>query len=237
MTLEFIAIALTCRIDRSIVAHELIAGINWLLEGDFQRMIVDLLQARNFLGLTLRVFFRTLDLSDIARWWERLLRIHYPGVAPDNVICCQRLTVMENCILTQLVSIDELIVRNTHICCEAQNRLVLIGIPIIKRTMNGFRVKLVLCCWRRLNIKRREAVPIRRNKIDDASWPRLVSSVSCGSRHQCNGHRCKQCKFSHSYPLFYFFFVIRMNVSGSLAKASLPVLLTNVRTPLRLHEW
>src|SRR5690606_29130180 len=57
LTLKLFAIALTGRINGCVIAHELEARINRLFQRDFERVVIDLLQAGNFLGLALRIFF------------------------------------------------------------------------------------------------------------------------------------------------------------------------------------
>ena len=169
VTLKFLAVPLARRIDRGVVAHKLETRINRLIQRYFERMIIDLLQAGNLLGLALCIFFRPFDLGDIACWRKRFFRVHYPGVAPDNIIRRQRLSIVEESILAKFICIDEAVIRHCYIGCKTKHRLVLICIPVIECAVNGFGVEFVLRSRRSLNIKRREAVPIRRDEIDNPS--------------------------------------------------------------------
>ncbi len=63
---------LACRIDRCVVTHKLETRIDRLLQRDLERMVIDLLQTGDFLGLTLRIFLRSFDLGNVACWWECL---------------------------------------------------------------------------------------------------------------------------------------------------------------------
>src|SRR5699024_7271922 len=105
MAPELLAVTLTSGVDSSIVAHEEEAGVDRLVERDCERMIVNLLEPRNFRCLALRIVIRAFNFSDIASRREGLFGVHHSGITPDDVICRQLFVIMEISILTELVCI------------------------------------------------------------------------------------------------------------------------------------
>ena len=166
--------------DRGRAGEEVVARVDPVGDGHLERVVVDLLEAGDLLGLALLDVDRALDQPDVARAGIALAAVHDAGERPDDVVGRHLAAVVEVGVVAQLVGVDEAVVRDRDRLRELQRQLVVGGVPIVQRAMDRLVDDVVLRARRDLRIEAAEARGIGRGHADHAALARrlLLRSAS-----------------------------------------------------------
>ncbi len=154
--------------------HEVEAGISGRAQGDFQRVIVDLLQALDRVGLARAEFLHALDDGEVAGARQRVRGGREALIREDEVVGGQRLSVVEDRVLLQMVGIGGAVIGDVDRIRQFQHRGVGMGIPRIQAAMDRVGEELFLDVRAGLRVQRREGGAIGRREVECTTLARFV---------------------------------------------------------------
>ena len=163
--------------DRGRAGEEVVAGVDAVGQRHLEREVVDLLQARDLLGLALLDIDRALDDAHVARAGVALGAVHDARERPDDVVGRHLAAVMEVGVVAQLVGIGEPVLRRRHRLGELEHQLAVRGIPVVERAVQRLADDVVLGARRGVRIEAAEARGIGRRHADRAALARRLLRV------------------------------------------------------------
>ena len=168
--------------------EEVEARIDLLGQLHFEREVVDLLQAGDFLGLALLDLGRALDHADKTRAGIGLGAVHDAIVAPDDVVGRHLAAVVEISVVAQLEGINKTSARDDDLLGKLRNRLALGGVPDVERPMQAFGEDLVLGALCRMNVHAGETRAIGRRHTNGSALARCLGLRRGGECQSQTGH-------------------------------------------------
>ena len=103
--------------------------IGQLFESQRECIVINLLDAADLFGFSLRIFLCADKCADLYRPRITFGRIHNAGIGPDHIINGQFAAVMEINIVKQLIGISFAVFAGGHGLCQIKRRCILGGIP------------------------------------------------------------------------------------------------------------
>ena len=181
--------------------EEVVGRVDLVGQRHLEREVVDLLEARDLLGLVLLDIDGALDDADVTRRRIALAAVHDARERPDDVVGRHLAAVMEIGVVAQLVGIGEAVFRRRYRLGQLEHQLAVLRIPIVERALQRLADDIVLRARRGVRVEAAEARGIGRRHADRAALARRVLRLGkprAGDRDRC---RRQPYQFAHEPSL------------------------------------